>query len=339
MINLDEKFLEDDFINEAISYLTLNDFADDIKVDIIGLLAYYLVFDGSPIVRGVWEKLTAESNWSDEFKYIEEFNEAQRVFDEADKEEWFVPFTENGVEFKAHSWYLPNKVVTKRTAILLHGFRGPSRLMGPWAELLFLQEGYNVLIPTLRGTWQSGGTHLALGWNERLDVPTWVDSIISKVGEDSEIVLFGISAGAATVMMSAGLTLPNNVKLIIEDCGYTDAHNQIRHVLSLLPVNILPEHLRLDVLNKINEIMFDKQGVSLSDISAINCVSNNEIPTLFIQSSNDTVVPKEMAEQLFSAAKGDKEINLLDGIGHVEGILQMLPEYKDIIHNFIKKHI
>ncbi|MGV3344708.1 alpha/beta hydrolase [Enterobacteriaceae bacterium LUAb1] len=317
-------------------------FTYDEKIEILGAIAWCLVFSGSYPIRWIWEFATKESHWSNDFNYIKEFNAAQAKFDAAEKQSWFVPFTENGTEKKAHAWYLPYPKKTNKTAVLLHGFRGPSRLMGPWAEQLFIQEGYNVLTPTLRGTWESEGEYLALGWNERQDIVTWMERIISVVGEESEIALFGISGGAATAMMASGLSLPPQVKVIIEDCGYTDAYHQLGHMLSIFfPAELIKNSgiLWADILNKVNDIMTEKQGINLLDASAIDCLKNNEIPLQILQSSNDTVVLKEMAEKLYVAAKGDKEICFFDGIGHVEGILQCLPEYKTVIHDFISKYM
>lgn len=308
----------------------------------LGHIAYHLLFSGDPLVRTIWQQLNGNPSWPDTHAYIDEFNKSQQQFDAAKKETWYVDFTEDGVTEKAHAWYLPQSEKTKKTAILLHGFRGPARLMGPWADLLFYQEGYNVVTPTLRGTWESGGKHLALGWNERNDIVSWVNKIIEVEGKDSEIVIFGISGGAATAMMSTGLELPANVKVIVEDCGYTDAYNQIVTILNkYLPILFqeLTSSDITEVMLVIYAIMFEKQGVHIFDISAVDCLKENKIPTLFIQSVADEVVPEEMAEQLYLANAGEKQIYYIDGIGHVEGIMQQLPEYKENLHKFLRKYI
>ena len=48
---------------------------------------------------------------------------------------------------------------------------------------------------------------------------------------DGKIVLYGISMGAATVMQASGLPLPESVVGIVEDCGFTSAYEEFRHML------------------------------------------------------------------------------------------------------------
>ena len=59
-----------------------------------------------------------------------------------------------------------------------------------------------------------------MGWHERFDIVD-LSNYIASTYKNSQIVLFGVSMGAATVMSASGEKLPRNVKVIIEDCGYT----------------------------------------------------------------------------------------------------------------------
>ena len=54
--------------------------------------------------------------------------------------------------------------------------------------------------------------------------------VLARVGEDAEIVLHGLSMGAATVLMVSGERLPEQVKAIIEDCGYTSVSVSYTHL-------------------------------------------------------------------------------------------------------------
>lgn len=60
---------------------------------------------------------------------------------------------------------------------------------------------------------------------DRYDAEKWVEYVIERFGNNSEIFLHGISMGGATVLMASGLNLPNNVKAIISDCAYTSAYD------------------------------------------------------------------------------------------------------------------
>ena len=86
----------------------------------------------------------------------------------------------------------------------------------------FYQHGYNLLVPDLRGHGESEGHYIGFGWHDHRDVIRWIYRLIEE-DPSASIVLFGLSMGAATVMMVSGDPLPPNVKCIIEDCGYTSA--------------------------------------------------------------------------------------------------------------------
>ncbi|MFR2965077.1 MAG: hypothetical protein ACLTK0_00965 [Anaerovoracaceae bacterium] len=68
-------------------------------------------------------------------------------------------------------------------------------------------------------------------WNkERRDCLSWVEYAIGRFGKDVKITLAGVSMGAATVLMAISLGLPENVKAIIADCGYSSPKAIIRKV-------------------------------------------------------------------------------------------------------------
>ena len=51
----------------------------------------------------------------------------------------------------------------------------------------------------------------------------------SKKRPGAQVVLHGVSMGAATVMMTTGEQLPENVRAAVEDCGYTDVWEEFYH--------------------------------------------------------------------------------------------------------------
>ncbi|MDW7650471.1 MAG: alpha/beta hydrolase [Bacillota bacterium] len=73
--------------------------------------------------------------------------------------------------------------------------------MAGYARFYLEERGYNVLLPDNRGHGESQGHYIGFGRHDRLDCLQWVDEIISRNGEDSVIVLHGVSMGGATVLM------------------------------------------------------------------------------------------------------------------------------------------
>ena len=98
--------------------------------------------------------------------------------------------------------------------------------MNPYARA-YQEQGYNTLQPDNRAHGQSEGNYIGMGYLDQYDVLSWIGYILEKDSE-AEIVLHGVSMGAATLMMLSGQeNIPDNVKVIIEDCGYTSAKDYL----------------------------------------------------------------------------------------------------------------
>ena len=105
--------------------------------------------------------------------------------------------------------------------ILFHGYRSRAERDFCGGLRFGVESGYNVLLVDQRAHGRSEGKCLAFGVLERRDCLSWVNFVVSRAGEGAKIVLYGMSMGAATVLMAAGLKLPENVVGIVADCGYT----------------------------------------------------------------------------------------------------------------------
>ena len=158
-------------------------------------------------------------------------NEAERIIEEnKNKErklanEWAETIENKKVEVTAEDGiilrgteYLINEQSDK-WVIVLHGYHSnPDSVIS--IGMHFSEEGYNVLIPSMRASNESEGKYIGMGWLDKDDLKCWINLIIEQ-NNNAEIILHGSSMGAATVLMASGDALPNNVKAIIEDSGYT----------------------------------------------------------------------------------------------------------------------
>ena len=70
-------------------------------------------------------------------------------------------------------------------------------------------------IADARGHGDSEGSYIGMGWHDRLDLVAWAESLVAQ-DQNSLIVLYGVSMGAATVLMASGEALPPNVKAVVE---------------------------------------------------------------------------------------------------------------------------
>ena len=146
----------------------------------------------------------------------------------------------------------------------------------------------------------SDGSTIGMGWPERRDIVEWVYEILRR-DDQAQIVLFGESMGAATVMMAAGEVLPAQVKLVVEDSGYTSAWEQFKVSMPLLyhtpPYPVLPVASLLARL---------RTGYGFRRMSALEQVRQCRIPILFIHGEGGTTSCRARWPCAFTARRAGK---------------------------------
>ena len=196
----------------------------------------------------------------------------------------------------------------------------------------YAKRGYNILLPDMRSHGESEGTYIGMGWLEKDDVLLWIDLII-EMDPEAEIILHGTSMGGATVMMVSGEDLPDNVKGIVEDCGYTSVWDIFADELDYLFG--LPTFPILNAAEFVGKI---RAGYDFSEASSVEQVKKAEVPMLFIHGSEDNFVKTNMVYDVYEACPTVKDILVIDGAGHGEAY-QMDPElYFETVFGFISEN-
>ena len=199
---------------------------------------------------------------------------------------------------------------------------------------VFYQMGFNALLPDARGFGESEGGYAGMGWHERRDIVGWCNYILEQDSE-AEIILYGVSMGGATVMMTAGETdLPDAVKLVIEDCGYTSVWDEFAAQLDQLFG--LPTFPILDVTSLVTRI---KAGWSFKEASALEQIKNCTIPVLFIHGEEDDFVPFWMVHPLFDAASCPKQLYTVPGAAHAESAAVDPDGYWGTVRSFLEQYL
>lgn len=215
--------------------------------------------------------------------------------------------------------------------IMVHGYRGDgASIISPIKKMK--KQGYNLIIPDLRGHGLSDGDYIGMGWDDRLDILAWIDYILDR-DKNASIVLYGVSMGGATVMNVVGENLPHQVKAVIEDCGYTS-------VWDIFKTHIDMDNLTSDAaLHMASFTTKLRAGYYLEDVKPIEQVKKSKIPMLFIHGGKDTFVPKEMVDELYAAATCEKEKLIIEKAGHANSCSVDSELYYQTIFKFIDKYI
>ncbi len=197
------------------------------------------------------------------------------------------------------------------TIILMHGYRAPLYRDFACVYEYFNSLGFNLLIPSQRAHGESEGKYICYGAKERYDCQKWVEYVYHRFGAGSDIFLDGLSMGCATVLMASNLDLPDNVRGIFADCGFTSAWDEIAYLLKRYAH--LPAHPILDGVNLLTKLFAD---FALDECSAADCVAETNIPILFVHGTADTFVPCEFGKANFNACSSEKKLVLVDGAAH-----------------------
>lgn len=216
--------------------------------------------------------------------------------------------------------------------IICHPYRAEAGIMGGFANI-FDDFGFSILAVDQRGHGASEGKYIGMGWHDSFDVLAWID-YLNDNKRAGEILLYGVSMGGATVMMASGHDLPDNVKGVIEDCGYSSIKEQFKYVLKTK--NKLPSFPILQFASIVSLIR--AKYSFLTDGNALAQVRKNTCPILFIHGEDDDTVPIKMMNKLYRASGGEKHKFTVPGAKHIGSIDMDEEKYRDILYSFVFKH-
>ena len=214
------------------------------------------------------------------------------------------------------------------THILVHGYRSSALLDFGGGLASVVKRGHNALLIDQRGHSGSEGKYLSFGINESRDVLGWVDYINQRLGADKPVILEGVSMGAATVLMTIELGLPENVIGILADSPYSSPEEAIRYVMKRdgFPQFLFP-------LLRLGGRIFC--GFDISSRSPRESVKKCTVPVFFIHGDEDLYVPYEMGVETYEACPAKKFFFTGKGAGHVLSFLIDNEGYREIHSQFM----
>lgn len=260
---------------------------------------------------------------------------AQKMwFQKTPKQVWTMKSATGNLKLDAD--YIPAAKKTNKSVLIAHGYMNDKDSMGAYAAM-FHQLGYNVLIPDARAHGDSQGKYIGYGWPERYDERKWINRLIKENGADSQIVMFGVSMGGATTMMTSGIKLPSQVRAFIEDCGYTSVNAELMHEAKDLYG--LPGFVAWPLIKTMSGINRVANGFFIGQASSVKSLHHNHCPMLFIHGTKDTFVPTAMVYQNYAATRGPKELWLVKGAVHAKSFATAPAAYQEHVKDFLEKYI
>lgn len=234
---------------------------------------------------------------------------------------------------KLHAYYIAANLPTVKTAVIVHGYTDNAIRMFMIGYLYNHDLNYNILLPDLRNTGESGGDYIQMGWKDRLDVMQWMNVANQIYGDSTQMVVHGISMGAATTMMVSGMHQPEFVKCFVEDCGYTSVWDEFSYQLK--EDFDLPEFPLMYTTSLLCQL---KHGWDFKEASALKQVARCDLPMLFIHGDADTYVPTWMVYKLYEAKPEPKELWIVPKASHAKSYKDNTKEYVAKIREFVNKY-
>ena len=215
--------------------------------------------------------------------------------------------------------------------ICMHGYRGVALRDFCGGAGISLRAGRNVLLIDQRAHGESEGHAITFGVKERVDCLTWIEWVNARCGAQTPVYLSGVSMGAATVLMAAGLELPGNVRGIVADCPYSAPKDIIQKVMRdmRLPVWLLYPFVVLGAR------LF--AGFSPEKATAAEAVRGNGVPILILHGEADRFVPPEMSAEIAAAHPERAARHTFPGAAHGMSYLADEARYTALVEDFWRR--
>ena len=245
----------------------------------------------------------------------------------AQKEHTVVEITAaDGVKLVGHWFPHPHP---QRIVIGMHGWRSSwCRDFGMIADF-WTANGCSVLLAEQRGQGNSGGEYMGFGQTECHDCLEWIQWASRQYDEELPVYLGGVSMGATTVLMAAGLDLPECVHGIVADCGFTTPYAIWKHVANK---NL---HLSFGLRGPVADRHYrSRLQIGSEDYSTVEALRRTKVPVLLVHGEDDHFVPVEMTYENYEACASPKRMLIIPGADHGMSYYLAKDAYEEAVRNF-----
>jgi len=244
----------------------------------------------------------------------------------------------DGIEIPAY-WTLPNDATAGKTPVIVDIHGGPEHQRRPWfypTKQFFLQQGYAVLEPNVRGSSGYGKAYTHLDDVEKRmdsvrDIKSAVEWLHKQPAVDPDrIIAYGRSYGGFMVL-SAITEYPDLWRAAVEFVGIADFETFLENT---------GEWRRSHREHEYGSLETDRDV--LKEISPIHAVEKIKCPLFIQHGANDPRVPVGEAEQIAAAlASRDVPVETLifpDEGHHTTDRTNLITQF-EAIASFLEKHV
>lgn len=223
-------------------------------------------------------------------------------------------------------WYIPG--ARPYGLVLVHGIHANRQYLLPQARFL-AEAGYHLLLIDLRGHGKSDGEVMTYGYMEAEDVKAAVTYLMDQPGVEHAAAL-GHSLGAAAVVRAAAED--ERIEALIIQSSFSSLTQAVDDSFEVY--SVFPRWPFAPLIIKMAEY---RTGVAVGEVSSERDLSEmTPRPVLIIHGADDNVFPVNHARTMYEAARGAKDIWIIEGLPHINPIEGHEEEYRQRVLNFLE---
>lgn len=211
--------------------------------------------------------------------------------------------------------------VPKGTVALFHGYSGCKSMLLERAAI-FNTLGYNTLLIDFAGTGGSEGNETTIGYREADDVKAVYQFLRDR--QESNIVLFGTSMGAAAILRAAAVHHLDPASAILE-CPFGSMYETTCARFRQMNVPVFPLAGLLvfwgGAINGFNAFYHNPQDYAASV----------KFPVLLLYGEKDQEVSPAETQAIFNNLQGPKKLHTFPEAGHENYLVQYREEWKNVV--------
>lgn len=236
----------------------------------------------------------------------------------------------------------------KTTIIFCHEFGGNSSFCAPYISFL-LKNGYNVFSFDFRGHGESlcQDGYTPTPWATMYEIDDILGAVryIVKEREDlgGNIGILGISRGAVSAITS--IPFAPEIKAIVSDSAFSTLQTMIFYMQKWVSIFAILPFIYKRFKYRFYSIL-GKMAMKMAEIKYRICfpslektLERNSVPIFFTHGKQDSYIDCKHAQYLYEKSIGPKELWIVEGARHNEGLKVAPEEYAQKVVNFFKKYL
>jgi fermentation-respiration switch protein FrsA (DUF1100 family) len=239
-----------------------------------------------------------------------------------------------GDDAKLSAWWIQAAKPNGNCVAVLHGIKD-SRASSLRFAPMFLNEGYDVLLPDSRAHGASEGRYVTYGLLEKYDVIAWTEWM--KGAGCGKLYALGESLGASILIQSAAIRPAFSA--IAAECPYADlrqaAEFRVRRMLRIPALLAAPAAGLIVSSGEFYARWAD--GLNLELVSPVGAIASASTPILLIHGLNDSRTPFADSEKL-ARANPRNTLWLVPNADHIGAAVAAPEEFRKRVLSWFAEH-